>query len=198
MKKDLLNATVIQDLLETEQQTAKVGNASPSELLIQRCIWRGKWAEIVVPHCRQPSKQLVFAPSQRALTETVARETTLSILIPIKWKSWRSMLSTILEIRKTIALLFQSSLTALVGAIKAKESTKRLKCATGSEFLFCFSNALFFNFLVCFFFNTLSWLIKLAGSVTTDDNSWYATISLENRRFSEKRATKNDENDVPR
>ena len=29
MKKDLLNATVIQDLLETEQQTAKVGNASP-------------------------------------------------------------------------------------------------------------------------------------------------------------------------
>ena len=28
MKKDLLNATVIQDLLETEQQTAKVGNAS--------------------------------------------------------------------------------------------------------------------------------------------------------------------------
>ena len=29
MKKDLLNATVIQDLLETELQTAKVGNASP-------------------------------------------------------------------------------------------------------------------------------------------------------------------------
>jgi len=28
MKKDLLNATVIQDWLETEQQTAKVGNAS--------------------------------------------------------------------------------------------------------------------------------------------------------------------------
>ena len=28
MKKDLLNATVIQDLLETEQQTAKVGNVS--------------------------------------------------------------------------------------------------------------------------------------------------------------------------
>ena len=28
MKKDLLNATVIQDLQETEQQTAKVGNAS--------------------------------------------------------------------------------------------------------------------------------------------------------------------------
>ena len=28
MKKDLLNATVIQDLRETEQQTAKVGNAS--------------------------------------------------------------------------------------------------------------------------------------------------------------------------
>ena len=28
MKKDLLNATVIQDLLETEQQTVKVGNAS--------------------------------------------------------------------------------------------------------------------------------------------------------------------------
>ena len=125
MKKDLLNATVIQDLQEMEQQTVKVGNApgnaSAWALLIPRCIWRGKWAEIVVPHCRQPPKQLVFAPSQRALTETVARETTLSILIPIKWKSWRSMLSTILEIRKTIALLFQSSLTALVGAIiKAK------------------------------------------------------------------------------
>ena len=28
MKKDLLNATVIQDLEEMEQQTAKVGNAS--------------------------------------------------------------------------------------------------------------------------------------------------------------------------
>ena len=28
MKKDLLNATVIQDLQETEQQTAKVGNTS--------------------------------------------------------------------------------------------------------------------------------------------------------------------------
>ena len=28
MKKDLLNASVIQDLLETEQQTAKVDNAS--------------------------------------------------------------------------------------------------------------------------------------------------------------------------
>ena len=28
MKKDLLNATVIQDLQETEQQTAKVGNMS--------------------------------------------------------------------------------------------------------------------------------------------------------------------------
>ena len=28
MKKDLLNATVIRDLQETEQQTAKVGNAS--------------------------------------------------------------------------------------------------------------------------------------------------------------------------
>ena len=28
MNKDLLNATVIQDLQETEQQTAKVGNAS--------------------------------------------------------------------------------------------------------------------------------------------------------------------------
>ena len=28
MKKDLLNATVIQDLQEMEQQTAKVGNAS--------------------------------------------------------------------------------------------------------------------------------------------------------------------------
>ena len=28
MKKDLLNATAIQDLQETEQQTAKVGNAS--------------------------------------------------------------------------------------------------------------------------------------------------------------------------
>ena len=28
MKKDLLNATVIQGLQETEQQTAKVGNAS--------------------------------------------------------------------------------------------------------------------------------------------------------------------------
>ena len=28
MKKDLLIATVIQDLQETEQQTAKVGNAS--------------------------------------------------------------------------------------------------------------------------------------------------------------------------
>ena len=28
MKKDLLNATVIQDFLETEQQTAKVSNVS--------------------------------------------------------------------------------------------------------------------------------------------------------------------------
>ena len=28
MKKDLLNATVIQDLQEMEQQTVKVGNAS--------------------------------------------------------------------------------------------------------------------------------------------------------------------------
>ena len=28
MKKDLLNATVMQDLEEMEQQTAKVGNAS--------------------------------------------------------------------------------------------------------------------------------------------------------------------------
>ena len=28
MKNDLLNATVIQDLLETEKQTAKVGNVS--------------------------------------------------------------------------------------------------------------------------------------------------------------------------
>ena len=28
MKKDLLNATVIRDLLETEKQTAKVGNVS--------------------------------------------------------------------------------------------------------------------------------------------------------------------------
>ena len=57
---------------------------------------------------------------------------------------------------------------------------------------------LFFNFLVCFVFNTMSWLHKLASSVTIHDSSWYATISLENRRFSEKRATKNDENDVHR
>ena len=126
MKKDLLNATVIQDLLEMEQQTAKVGNASPWALLIPRCIWRGKWAEIVVPHCRQPPKQLVFAPSQRELTcaDRNGCEGDYSIRINSHKMEVVTIAvdkSTILEIRKTIALLFQSSLTALVGAIiKAK------------------------------------------------------------------------------
>ena len=113
MKKDLLNATVIQDLLETEQQTAKVGNASPWALLIPRCIWRGKWASQVAgfrsfPTCADRNgcegDYSIHINSHKMEVVTIAVDK-----------------STILEIRKTIALLLQSSLTALVGAIiKAK------------------------------------------------------------------------------
>ena len=62
------------------------------------------------------------------------------------------------------------------------------KCDAHSEFLFCLLNLLRYIFL---FLSSL-WLLELASSVTTQNNSWYATISLRKQMIRWKTVNRNN------
>ena len=79
--------------------------------------------------------------------------------------------ATILEITGDDRIAIPMTFGNIRRAIAAKKSTET--CAARSHFLFCLA------FLIFAFPSALSsssWLVKLAYSVITQDNSWYATI----------------------
>ena len=78
------------------------------------------------------------------------------------------------RVKATIALPFQSSLTTSVVQWRKKSAKK---CAARSEFLLCLLNL--FLFLLFSFPLSGFGCAELVSNVTTQNNSWYATISPE-------------------
>ena len=76
--------------------------------------------------------------------------------------------ATILEITGDDRIAIPMTFGNIRRAIAAKKSTET--CAARSDFLFCLA------FFIFAFPSPSSWLVKLAYSVITQDNSWYATI----------------------
>ena len=77
--------------------------------------------------------------------------------------------ATILEITGDDRIAIPMTFDNIRRAIAAKKSTETF--AARSEFLFCLAFLIF-----AFPSSSSSWLVKLAYSVITQDNSWYATI----------------------
>lgn len=85
-------------------------------------------------------------------------------MTPFEWQR-----SIILEITGNERIAIPMTFDNIRRAMAAKKSTET--CAARSEFLFCLALLIF-----AFPSSSSSWLVKLAYSVITQDNSWYATI----------------------